>query len=124
MPILDPEKRRAYHRAYMREYLKDPDAKTKHAARRSRSTKNRRGLIDAAISRFRSNGCALCEEKAACCLDAHHIDPGNKDFSVGLAKSKMVRPALVEAELKKCLCVCRNCHAKIHAGVITIHVGV
>jgi hypothetical protein len=70
------------------------------------------------ISGFKSGGCACCNETAECCLVAHHLDPVAKELTIGLATSKLMGRKRLAAELAKCVCVCANCHAKIHAGLI------
>ena len=50
------------------------------------------------------------------------VDPSSKDFNIGMAQSRKISPARVEAELAKCVCLCMNCHAKVHAGIITLAV--
>jgi hypothetical protein len=55
-----------------------------------------------------------------CCLSAHHIDPTEKDFALGAAASSKVGVDKIRAELAKCICICENCHRKVHAGLITI----
>jgi hypothetical protein len=68
---------------------------------------------DALIAAFRSDGCCLCAEKDPACLEAHHIDPTTKENKVGyLTAAGQIQ--LLADELKKCACVCSNCHAKIH----------
>lgn len=61
-------------------------------------------------------GCAFCQESETCCLEFHHL--GNKDRSV----SRLVKGGwsweTVAKEINKCVCVCRNCHAKIHTGLL------
>lgn len=69
-----------------------------------------------ALSAFRKKGCSLCPEKEPCVLDAHHVDPETKEVNI----SKAHDAEEFSKELRKCLCVCRNCHAKIHAGLISI----
>jgi hypothetical protein len=78
--------------------------------------KRLRDLVDA----FRANGCAICDEKTLCCLVAHHLNPTEKESSV----SRMVwnhRPVEeVIAELAKCICICENCHRKLHARLVAL----
>ena len=63
--------------------------------------------------------CLFCGEGSAICLDFHHKDPSTKKGAVAnLVRDK--RPIHeVEAEIAKCIVVCRNCHAKLHAGAIS-----
>ena len=62
--------------------------------------------------------CLICNETEPVCLDFHHIDPNEKDFTISqhrsLGKEKLL------AEIKKCVCLCSNCHRKVHAGIINL----
>lgn len=60
--------------------------------------------------------CKVCGEKESCCLDFHHID--DKDFDLAGASGRNLSIQRIEEEIAKCVCVCANCHRKIHAGVI------
>jgi hypothetical protein len=57
--------------------------------------------------------CAKCGENRHYVIDFHHIDPTEKSFNVsesytGRSITKM------EAEVAKCVCMCRNCHTEFH----------
>lgn len=43
----------------------------------------------------------------------HHLDPSQKDFSLGNANMRSW--ATIQSELDKCVLLCQNCHATIHA---------
>ena len=69
----------------------------------------------------------LVEEAGGCCcvcgyerciinLHFHHVDPGEKSFSMTVAMGKSL--AALREEAKKCVLVCANCHGEIEAGVI------
>lgn len=64
--------------------------------------------------------CGICGyDKCKAALEFHHVDPHEKDFGVShkgvtLAWSKMA------AELRKCICLCSNCHREVHAGLTEI----
>lgn len=59
--------------------------------------------------------CCLCGyNKCLAALDFHHTDPSKKDFTIASKKKQ----SDLEKELKKCILVCRNCHAEIHCGKI------
>src|SRR5882672_9901040 len=63
--------------------------------------------------------CGLCGyNRLLGALHFHHVNSAEKDvsFSVTLYRSW---PTLV-AEMRKCVMVCSNCHAEIHAGLIAI----
>lgn len=114
-----PERKREYQRIYYYQRLRlDPAFKERHAAlnrtSRAKLVARRRQVIDG----FRANGCALCDEKEPCCMSAHHLDPQSKDFSIGGRTSISIER--LERELKKCVCLCENCHRKVHAGVLSL----
>lgn len=119
MPLKDPEARRAYHREYMQKRLKNDEAyRQKHLALVRKNDVRAREAIGALIASFRAKGCALCPEKEPCCLSAHHLDKDAKDFSVANAKGRKLGVPRTVAELAKCVCLCENCHRKVHAGVL------
>ena len=47
-------------------------------------------------------------------LDFHHINPNEKDFTIGNRDYKLI-DCINEA--KKCVLICANCHREIHAGL-------
>jgi hypothetical protein len=57
-------------------------------------------------------GCLKCGEKDPACLDMHHPDPTVKDGD----PSRMGKFETFLKEAEKCVVLCRNCHAKVHAG--------
>jgi len=67
-----------------------------------------------------AGGCIACGEKEPCCLHFHHLDPSTKE--VGFARIFSVGSRnLFEKEMAKGVVVlCANCHAKVHAGIITL----
>ncbi len=62
-------------------------------------------------------GCCLCGEKDNCCLDFHHLKSETKNKNVSdWVKAKSYEKTI--KEITKCICVCANCHRKIHARKI------
>ena len=55
--------------------------------------------------------CAICGEDSKCCLEFHHIQ--DKKYNISQAV-RYLTPEQFKNELSKCICVCKNCHAKIH----------
>ena len=70
------------------------------------------------LNDIKKTGCVCCSETHLTCLDFHHVDPTQKEFMVS-ARYHMNLELLL-AEVAKCVVVCKNCHAKIHDGVLTI----
>lgn len=121
MPLKDRVARRDYHRKYMRRRLmEDPAFRVAHLKRVARVDARRRASIREMVEAFKSNGCALCGERERCCLSAHHMDPRTKDFGISDGGRRRVTVARVRTELKKCICLCENCHRKVHAGVLAV----
>ena len=119
MPYKDPDERRAHARKRARErYASDPELRQRHLARVNATKARYRAGVVRLVAEFRADGCATCGERESCCLVAHHVDPETKTFSLGNANREHRSPEAVVRELKKCVCLCHNCHAKVHAGVI------
>jgi len=59
--------------------------------------------------------CEKCGyDKCIQALAFHHLDPKKKDFAIsGVSKSWET----IVSELDKCILVCANCHAEIHASL-------
>ncbi len=71
------------------------------------------------IKKERGGKCELCGfDKHFKCLDFHHKNPKEKSFDVSKGSGFPVDK--LRQETDKCLLVCKNCHALIHAGVIEI----
>lgn len=60
-------------------------------------------------------GCACCKEVHIACMDFHHVESDTKELAISQCKHHSW--AKLVAEIVKCVCVCANCHRKIHAGV-------
>jgi hypothetical protein len=120
MPSKDKEKRKEYNREYYNNrYHTDSIYNQKMKIRNNKNREKyaiRNKLI---INDFKSNGCNLCPEKEFVCLVAHHLDPNEKDFNIGNAKGSYSALKL-KAELAKCICLCANCHMKLHANIISL----
>jgi hypothetical protein len=56
--------------------------------------------------------CVKCGESRYYVIDFHHIDPTTKKFNVGTAKTYSIQT--LTDEVKKCICLCRNCHQEFH----------
>jgi transcription elongation factor Elf1 len=65
--------------------------------------------------------CLVCGEDEATCLDFHHLDATQKDFTISQAFLYYGKDK-IEKELSKCVVLCSNCHRKIHAKIIKLPV--
>lgn len=62
-------------------------------------------------------GCYFCFEATPICLDFHHRDMSEKEFTVSKHFHRPISVLL--AEIEKCEVICSNCHRKLHAGLIS-----
>jgi predicted HNH restriction endonuclease len=63
--------------------------------------------------------CVIFGENEPICIDFHHVGVGEKEFTVG--KHRNLNKDRLLKEISKCVCLCTNCHRKIHAGLIKIN---
>lgn len=65
--------------------------------------------------------CVVCGESEDCCLEFHHLDPSIKDTEV--SRARYWSDGRYQSEVDKCICLCCNCHRKLHAGIISCPVS-
>lgn len=64
------------------------------------------------------NKCQVCGyNRCQKALEFHHLDPFKKEFDFS---KTIISWEKTKNELKKCICVCANCHREIHDGLIEI----
>ena len=59
--------------------------------------------------------CCYCGETYSRCLDFHHLDPTQKNKSIG-SMCVQFGSATFWKEISKCAVLCKNCHVKVHDG--------
>lgn len=91
---------------------------TNKAAQKQKQLDRARKNRDVFLEFKRSLSCVRCGESSTACLDFHHIDPARKEFSINAIR--FTGWDTVKKELSKCVCVCSNCHRKIHAEEIIV----
>lgn len=100
--------RKAYHQtASQQHYENNRDAYL--AKNKARREATKQILIEA-----KADGCIKCGEKYEGALDFHHL--GDKDMVVSSMLG--MNEQRVRAEIRKCVVLCKNCHAKVHGGVL------
>lgn len=97
--------------------LPGTEGDTCHTAKRK---KNRLATRTFCLEIKKYFSCQLCGERFPDCLDFHHIDPQEKSFSISDAVNKRRSVQSIVPEMVKCVCLCSNCHRKVHAGVESI----
>jgi predicted HNH restriction endonuclease len=58
--------------------------------------------------------CIACDENDVACIDFHHIDPNEKEATVATAVTNKWGEKRILVEVAKCVCLCSNCHRKLH----------
>ena len=109
------EERKEYLRKYHREYYKIPENRLKRLEKERKSSLRNKELY---IKWKSTLSCSVCGECEPCCLEMHHKNPDEKEFSVSKLSNKSFKRVIVEAE--KCICLCSNCHKKVHAGLVDV----
>jgi hypothetical protein len=68
--------------------------------------------------KYKGGCCQICGyDKCVRALSFHHLDAFHKDFNIG-GKSKSWNT--IQSELDKCILLCANCHAEVHAGLLIL----
>lgn len=62
----------------------------------------------------RQTKCLKCQNNKFYCLDFHHINPEEKDFSISHAISRKYGYDRILKEINKCVVLCKNCHSEVH----------
>ena len=58
--------------------------------------------------------CAKCGDSRVYVLDFHHLDPEEKDFTIGQGIRHAFDTEKIQEEIKKCVPLCANCHREFH----------
>lgn len=65
--------------------------------------------------------CGVCGyNKTFEALDFHHLNPNEKEFNVGRMRANNTNWEKLVLEISKCVLLCRNCHAELHSGILSI----
>jgi len=116
--------RRPYSRTYQRTRYWEDDAYREYHATRSRlRLKMRKQFLQSIVDEMKHGGCIYCKETTRECLDMHHIDLKEKRGSIAHYVSSFCSEITLREELAKVVCVCANCHRKLHAGLLDAEVA-
>lgn len=87
---------------------------------RSEAVQKRRDKIKELLVEYKGGKCELCGyNKCIGALEFHHLDPTQKEYSIGYkGYTRSIEKNKKEAD--KCVLVCANCHREIHTGLIEI----
>jgi len=83
-------------------------------------TIQRRRDIKLRAIEYKGGKCQVCGyDRYPGALQFHHLDPNEKDFHMS-QRGHSRSWERVKTELDKCVMVCANCHAEIHAGLVQL----
>lgn len=118
MPWKDREAKNEYQRRYYRE--KDAEKAKRRISTRKKSLRQQYNEWKSTLS------CVMCGEDDPSCLDFHHVDPNTKDVNPSdLMRDKSWSLERIKKTLTEtCLCVCSNCHRKIHRRIRELNKGI
>ena len=109
MPYADPERQRAYHRSYMREWY-SRNGKRHRDYVRAHKQQHRRTMYALVRAIKETTPCVDCRQVYAhYIMDFDHVD-NNKRASVSRLITTAAGEATIRLEMKKCELVCANCH--------------
>ncbi|MCK9155359.1 MAG: hypothetical protein M0P12_04500 [Paludibacteraceae bacterium] len=77
----------------------------------------RRRIKAKLVQAFGGKCCCCGYEKSLCSLTFHHLDPMQKEFTIGKVRLTEDDMEKLIIEARKCVMVCNNCHAEIEAGL-------
>lgn len=112
-------KRRKYCNSSCQKAHKDLTSVGKNLTNSERVAAWRRRTKAKAVE-YKGGSCRLCGYcKSHRALDFHHVDPAQKEFAI--SRKGITRAwEKIKVELDKCILLCRNCHAEVHAGVVSV----
>lgn len=106
------EKKKQYSRDYYARVKDKPEYQEKAKQYSRNGKENRQRLRNDFLERWRKP-CQKCGEQRLYLIQFHHIDPSTKEFNISTSVSYKKREKC-EEEVKKCVCLCSNCHDEFH----------
>ena len=77
----------------------------------------RRRVVKALAIEYKGGKCQVCGyEKYQGALELHHLNPTEKEFSIG-EQGYSRSWERIKKELDKCVLLCANCHREVSAGM-------
>jgi len=90
----------------------------------SEATKKWRKITKQRVVDSLGGGCCICGYNY--CLNAlemHHLDPKEKEVTLGYIMANPIAWSRIVKELRKCVLLCSNHHKEVHNGITTIPIN-
>lgn len=105
------ERAREYHREWYQ----------KNKERRKAINRACRQRLQARYQAYKQTlKCEICSEDEPCCLDFHHLNEHDKEHNIANMIANTYSWEKIMTEVKKCAVLCKNCHTKVHAGIVQL----
>lgn len=115
MPYANKEELKRYQTAYKKEYDKRPDVKQKRKElREARSKRNKEFVLE------QMTPCIVCGEDDSVVIDFHHLNHTEKEHGISKLIHNNSSLEKIKTEIDKCVCLCSNCHRRVHAGTLQL----
>ena len=86
--------------------------------KKSEAVKRWRKNIKKRIITAMGGKCQICSyDKCNEALVLHHIDPNEKEMTIGNMRANPAKWIIIVEELRKCVLLCHNCHTELHYGI-------
>jgi hypothetical protein len=82
----------------------------------TRRSIERRKVKEDCLKYLGQEGCLVCGFDLIEGLTFHHLNPKDKNFNI--SKNLHQPFHILKKELDKCVCLCKNCHTRLHCGVL------
>lgn len=104
------DREQEYHREYNKKLYADPEKRKQKIARNTLLAKASLEHLREYIRNWKLEHPCPCGEDDPICLDFHHLH--NKNACIAHLVRRKNRLETIQAEIAKCVVLCKNCHAK------------
>ena len=115
MPHKDPTERKLYQSEYKKGYQKRPDVIEKRKVLREQRVERNKQFVLEHMTR-----CIECGESEPVVIDFHHLDASEKEDGISRLIWNNSSLDKIKREIDKCVCLCSNCHRRVHAGTLQL----
>lgn len=90
-------------------------------SKKAEAVKRRRKATKNLIIECMGGQCQVCAySRCVKALELHHVEPGEKEYSISQMLTRSRGWNTLYTELEKCILLCSNCHRELHSGVIQL----